>query len=203
MKVLGLSTATKIISFGLIDEDKVLLETTVAGMNAEKVLFYAKEAGLEPKQIEGIAVAQGPGSYSGLRGGLATAKTLAQTLKVPLVGVSTLAAIAYNLVDSEGTLAVKLDAKRDEYNFALFAANNGQLKRLTDDLVITDKKIEEFLAKVTGNLKLVDGQKYHPYGVNVAKLGLLKLKAGQKADPLKMKPEYSHQPNIIAFEHRK
>ncbi|OGC23341.1 tRNA (adenosine(37)-N6)-threonylcarbamoyltransferase complex dimerization subunit type 1 TsaB [candidate division WOR-1 bacterium RIFOXYB2_FULL_42_35] len=200
MKILGISSATKVVSIGLIDDDQVLLETTIADMAAEKIVFYVEAAGIKPEQIEGIAVAQGPGSYSGLRGGLATAKSLAQTLKVPLVGVSTLAAIAYNLIDFEGTMAVKLDARMDEFNFALFGAHQGQLKRLTDDLVLTEAKIKEFLSNVTGELKVVDGSKYHPYGINVARLGLLKIKAGETADPLKLVPQYSHMPNIRVFK---
>ncbi|MFC1637722.1 tRNA (adenosine(37)-N6)-threonylcarbamoyltransferase complex dimerization subunit type 1 TsaB [Candidatus Margulisiibacteriota bacterium] len=217
MRVLGLSSATQVVSIGLIDEERVLAETTVSALAAEKVMFYIKEAGIEPKQIEGVAVATGPGSYSGLRGGLAAAKTLAQTLKVPLAEVSTLEAIAYNLVDIEGTMAVVLDAKREDYNFALFGAHEGQLKRLTDDLVVDSRKIIEKLTKVSGelhvvgnlkdfkgklkskNLHLVDDIHSHPYGINVARLGLLKIKAKETVDPLKLTPKYSHKPNIREY----
>jgi len=219
MKVLGLSSATKIVSLGLIDEAKVLVETTVADLRAEKLVFYMKEAGIEPEQIEAVAVAQGPGSYSGLRGGLATAKSLAQTLKVPLTGVSTLEAIAYNLIDIEGTMAVMLDAKRDDFNFALFGAHQGRLKRLTDDLVMTLDKIVGKLKQIKGDIHLVGatndlrkklkGDNYlfadeihsHPYGINVAKLGLLNIKAKKTADPLKLTPNYSHKPNIREYKH--
>ena len=219
MRVLGISSATKVISIGLVDEDKVLAETTVADIRAEKVILYINEAGIKPEQIEGVAVAQGPGSYSGLRGGLAAAKSLAQTLDVPLVGVSTLSAIAYNLIEIEGTMAVILDAKSDDYNFALFGATGGKLKRLTDDLVLPINKIIEKLSKITGeiylagNLKAVSGKlkgpnfhfaedlHSHPYGINVARLGLLEIKGGKTEDPLKLVPQYSHQPNIREFKH--
>jgi tRNA threonylcarbamoyladenosine biosynthesis protein TsaB len=200
MKILGISSATKVISVGLIDEEKVLVETTVTGLQAEKILFYAREAGIDPKQIDGIAVALGPGSYSGLRGGLSTAKSLAQTLNIPLVGVSTLEAIAYNLVYIEGAMVVILNAKSDEYNFALFGAHNGEIKRLTEDMVLTKEHIDRKLATVKGKLHLVDGAKMHPYGINVAKLGLLRIKAGKIDDPLKLTPQYSHKPNIREFK---
>jgi len=72
----------------LIEAEKVLVETTLANVQTERIMFYVKEAGIEPKQIEAVAVAIGPGCYSGLRGGLATAKSLAQTLNVPIVGVT-------------------------------------------------------------------------------------------------------------------
>lgn len=218
MRVLGISSATKVISIGLVDEDKVLAETTIADIRSEKVMLYIKEAGIAPDQIEGIAVAQGPGSYSGLRGGLAAAKTLALSLEVPLAGVSTLAAIAYNLVDIEGAMAVVLDAKADEYNFALFGAHQGQLKRLTDDLVLQIDKMADKLSKISGEIYLagrvegirarVRGENFnfaddihsHPYGINVARLGLFKIKAGETADPLKLTPQYSHKPNIREYK---
>jgi tRNA threonylcarbamoyladenosine biosynthesis protein TsaB len=217
MKVLGISSAAKVISIGLIDEGRVIIETTVSDIQAEKIMFYVKEAGIEPKQIEGVAVAQGPGSYSGLRGGLAAAKSLAQTLNVPLVGVSTLEAIAYNLIDIEGTMAVVLDARADEYNFALFGASSGKLRRVTDDLVLKLDMLRERISRVSGDIwfvgnikgiKDIRGDNYHfveethshPYGMNVARLGLAKIKTGQIDDPLKLVPQYSHKPNIREFK---
>lgn len=217
MRVLGLSSATKIISIGLIDDGKVLAETTVSDIQAERIMFYVREAGVEPKQIEGVAVAIGPGSYAGLRGGLATAKALAQTLNISIVGISTLEAIAYNLVNVEGTMAVLLDAKADEYNFALFGASGGKLKRLTDDLVLKLDILRERISRISGDIWLVGnikgikdikGDNYHftedihchPYGINVARLGLLKIKTGQTDDPLKLVPKYSHKPNIREYK---
>ncbi|MEA3492962.1 MAG: tRNA (adenosine(37)-N6)-threonylcarbamoyltransferase complex dimerization subunit type 1 TsaB [Candidatus Margulisiibacteriota bacterium] len=200
MRILGISSATKVVSIGLIDDEKVLAETTVADLRAERIIFYVKEAGIDPKQIEGVAVASGPGSYSGLRGGLAAAKTLAQTLNIPLVGVPTLDAIAYNLIDIEGTMVVMLDAKRDEYNFALFGAHDGKIKRLTEDLVLTKEYIDKKLAEIQGKIYVVDGSKRHPYGINVARLGLEKIRAGELADPLKLVPSYSHKPNIREYK---
>lgn len=220
MRILGLSGATKVISIGLIDEDKLLVETTVSDIHSEKIMFYVREAGIEPAQIEGIAVASGPGSYSGLRGSLAAAKSIAQTINVPLVGVSTLEAIAYNLVEIEGTIAVVQDARADEYNFALFGAAGGKLKRLTDDLVLKLDVLAERISRISGEICLVGNireiREYqgilgkinlhfaedihsHPLGVNVARLGLMKIKAGETDDPLTLVPQYSHQPNIREF----
>jgi tRNA threonylcarbamoyladenosine biosynthesis protein TsaB len=216
MKVLGISSATKIISFGLIDGGRVVAEATIAETRAEMLMPLLAQAGVTPEQIDAIAVCQGPGSYSGLRGGAATAKSLAQTLSKPLVGISTLDAIAYNLIGIEGTMAVILDARGDEYNFALFGANGGVLKRLTADLTLKLDVIKQRLAAVSGELWLVgnltglrgeersnfhfaDEIQCHPYGINVARLGALKLLAGEKADPLALIPNYSHQPNIREF----
>jgi tRNA threonylcarbamoyladenosine biosynthesis protein TsaB len=217
MRILGISSATKVISIGLIDEDKVLVETTVSDIRAERVIFYIKEAGIDSGQIDGVAVAVGPGSYSGLRGGLAAAKSLAQSLNVPLVGVSTLEAIAYNLVEIEGAMAVVLDAKADEYNFALFGAASGKIKRLTDDLVIKFDALRERISRISGEIwfvgntkgiKDIKGDNYHfaedihshPYGINVARLGMIKVKAGEVSDPLELVPSYSHRPNVREYK---
>lgn len=217
MRVLGISSADKIISVALVDGNKPLLSTTVAGARAEKVMFYIKEAGIKPEDIDGVAVAAGPGSYSGLRGGLAAAKTLAQVLKVPLVAVSTLEAIAYNLIDIEGTIAVILHARLDEYNFAVFKAAKGKLKRLTDDMVIKAEALQGRISRISGeiwvvgdikdikdikkkNVHFVDGVHSQPYGINVAQLGLIKFKDGKRDDPLKLVPRYSHQPNIREYK---
>ena len=170
MFVLGLSGATKVISIGLVDENKLLVETTVADSHSEKIMFYVKEAGIEPSQIEGVAVAAGPGSYAGLRGSLAAAKSIAHALNVPLTGVSTLEAIAFNLMEVEGTIMVVLDARADEYNVALFGSDHDKLKRLTDDLVMKLDRLTALLGKIegeiflTGNLQGVRGM---GYGVNV------------------------------------
>ncbi len=198
MRILGISSATKIISVGLIDDDRVLFEKTVDDIRAEKVILYVKEAGIKPDQIEGVAIAVGPGSYSGLRGGLAAAKSLAQVLKIPLVGISTLEAIAYNLIDEEGTISVVLDAKSDDYNFALFETREGKLKRLTDDLVL---KLDEIFARTKG-AHLCEGENAHPYGVNIAKLGLDRIKSGRTDDFLKLAPAYSHKPNIRMYDYK-
>lgn len=219
MRILGISSATPIISIGLVDGEKIMVETTVPGIQAEMVIHYIKEAGIEPEQIEGIAVAAGPGSYSGLRGGLAAAKSLAQTLNVPLAGTSTLEAIAYNLVDAEGAIAVILDARADEYNFALFGACGGKLRRLTADLVLKADSLAAKLAKISGELWLVgrtgdflrrkelSGNNFHfasetnshPLGINVARLGAIRIMKGQIDDPLKLTPRYSHMPNIKEY----
>ena len=161
-------------------------------------------------------MASGPGSYSGLRGSLAAAKSLAQTLNVPLTGVSTLEAIAYNLIDIEGTIMVVLDARADEYNCALFGASQGKLKRLTADVVLKLAALKERIAGISGDIWLVGNTKElkdlkdnnlhfaeevhgHPYGTNVARIGLEQIRAGKTDDPLKLVPLYSHQPNIKEF----
>jgi tRNA threonylcarbamoyladenosine biosynthesis protein TsaB len=199
MIILGLSSAAKIISFGLVDDDLVLAGATITETGAEKIIPLIANAGVKPSKIDGIAVCQGPGSYSGLRGGLATAKALAQVLNKPLVGVSTLEAIAYNLINFQGTIAVRLPAKALDYNFALFNVKEGRLARLSEDLVLDQKEIAAKIAQLSGEVQIVDEEQAPPLGVNVAKLGLIKITTSEITDPLTMIPLYSHQPNIREF----
>ncbi|OGC05204.1 tRNA (adenosine(37)-N6)-threonylcarbamoyltransferase complex dimerization subunit type 1 TsaB [candidate division WOR-1 bacterium RIFOXYA12_FULL_43_27] len=192
MKILGISSATKTISVGLVDQDKLLAELTFSGLEAftEDLIVYIKkiidESGVKP---ECIAVTEGPGAYSGLRGGMATAKTLAQVMKIPVVGVSTLEAIAYNMIDVDGTVAAVTHAKSDDYNFALFGIANREIKRLTDDLLVSKDRLEKKLA----HIKRCDGL---PRGSSVAFLAQGK----EKVDLLKLHPKYSHKPNIREYK---
>jgi tRNA threonylcarbamoyladenosine biosynthesis protein TsaB len=190
MRILGISSATKVISIGLIDANKILIDQTFDDIHAEKIIYYLKESGIKPEQIAGVAVAVGPGSYSGLRGGLAAAKALADTLNIPLVAVPTLDAIAYNRIGQDGKVAAILDARWDEVSFAIFEIFAGQLKRLMPDQVVKIGELDDQGA---------DRELGHPYGVNVAKLGLLKLKAGKKDDPLTLVPQYSHKPHFKEY----
>jgi len=123
------------------------------------------------------------------------------------------------LIELEGTIAVILDARADEYNFALFGASAGKLKRLTDDLVIKFDKLANCLLKITGDIYLVGSLEKvrasgilvrdnfhftpeihsHPYGTNVARLGWAKIQAGQMDDLLSLVPQYSHKPSFKEF----
>ena len=103
MKILGLDSSGLVASVAVVEDDTLIAEYT---MNYKKthsqtllpMLDEIKKAvELELDSIDAIAVAQGPGSFTGLRIGSATAKGLGLALDKPLVGVSTLEALAYNL----------------------------------------------------------------------------------------------------------
>lgn len=200
MAILGISSATKIISIGLAKDGMSLAELSVSGKSAftEDLMVYIdeiiKQGGVS---LSAISVASGPGSYNGLRGGLATAKTIAQTLSLPLIEVSTLEAIAYNLIDCDATIVSICDARKDEYNCALFTSLDKNLRRLTDDMVIKIDKLTDFLSKIQGKIYLCDS---NPKGINVALIGERKLKEGKISDYLKLAPKYSVEPNIREFK---
>jgi tRNA threonylcarbamoyladenosine biosynthesis protein TsaB len=223
MSILGISSATKIISVALAENKKLLAEITTSGKEAftEDIILYIEKLVDESRsKIEGVAVTVGPGGYSGIRGGLACAKTLAQVKNLKLAAVSTLHALVYNLRDVTGTIAAITDACQDDFNFALFRSFEGNIERITDDLAIHFDRLTEVLGEVKGLLyitgateeifakinginpqtKIVATQLNIPSGFNVALIGEQLIKEGKTEDPLKLMPKYSHMPNIREFK---
>lgn len=118
MKVLAFDTSSKALSVAILDGENLLADVTV---NIKKnhsinlmpaIDFLMKAVDLKPADLDRIAVAQGPGSYTGLRVAVATAKTLAYTLNIDLVGVSSLYALAA-AADFEGVVVPLIDARRN------------------------------------------------------------------------------------------
>jgi len=228
MKCLGISSAMSASAMGasVVNDDDILAEFSVSGREAKAenlvsmVDAVLKKAGLKISDMEGIAVTKGPGSYSGLRGGLAVAKSIAGALTIPVAGVSTIEAVAYNFTDSCATVAVIIHACRDEYNMALFSSGAEGIKRLTEDTVIKLSGVSRFFSKIKGGMILASEERVYeevikngvcpgirpcepknlvPWAVNVARIGAKKFGSGIKEDYLSMVPDYSHDPNIREF----
>lgn len=198
MATLGISSVVKTLSVGLADKGKVLAEVSFAGQEAftEDLIVYIDKLVKKTKaKLTKIAVIDGPGSYSGIRGGLATAKTLSQTLDIPITTVSALEVLAYKHIGQTGTVAAWFHALKDEYNFALFASTPSGMERLTEDLVLKEDGINEQLSKVKGEL-LKAGPDEYPRGGLVALIGE-KRPAVALND---VQPKYSHIPNIREFK---
>lgn len=86
-----------------------------------------KNADLKPTDMDAIAVAVGPGSFTGIRIGVAAAKGLALALDKPAIGVSTLAAMARNVAFADGLVVCAMDARRSQVYNATFSAEGGVL----------------------------------------------------------------------------
>lgn len=163
MKVIGIDTATATASAALVQEGRLLLEEVRPGHtkfgplspitnrpnHAEIVLplldELLKKAGLALSEISAIAVSIGPGSFTGLRIGLSTVKGLAYGWKIPVVGVSTLLAIAARVTDWDGLICPFLDARKKEAYAALFHKKTEILERLTEDIVSPPEKIVQYI----------------------------------------------------------
>ena len=162
--ILAIETATTVASTALMHQGKLLgeffLNTTKNHSQAlmplvDSLLNYA---GVGIRDIAGFGVAIGPGSFTGLRIGLATVKGMAMTLDKPLFGIPTLDALAMN-VEPEGLICPVMDARKNEVYAAIYqtADGSGRLtdKRLTDYLVEQPAALVQRLAKYGQKVTLV------------------------------------------------
>ncbi|MDE0042246.1 MAG: tRNA (adenosine(37)-N6)-threonylcarbamoyltransferase complex dimerization subunit type 1 TsaB [Candidatus Poribacteria bacterium] len=214
MKILGIDTSTPIGSVGLIEEDDFIAEHTLNITQAhssrlmpaiDQVLRWGD---LTVHDLDACAVGIGPGSFTGVRIGVGTAKSLCYAIKKPILGVSTLEAIAYNLRYSIGLICPILDARREEVYGAVFQGG-ATLERRSEDLCLS---IEELLNRVESSAVFVgDGlEKYEmkiqqklgddlvlaestfnvPRGTNIARIGRDRLLRGESDDYFGLIPNY-------------
>lgn len=147
MLILGLDASAVAGSCALCDigEDKSVLiaesfvntKQTHSQTLLPMVEAMMKSAGIDLKQVERTAVTAGPGSFTGIRIGAAAVKGLAYALDIPCVGVSTLHALAYNLMGFEGIACAVMDARCNQFYNALFSVGKGIPERLTPDRAIS------------------------------------------------------------------
>jgi len=202
MKILGISTASHSIGVAIIENNGLVCELNVNDneVQSEDIVsmidLMEKKFGKNIDDLQAVAVTNGPGSYGGLRGGLAAAKSFAHVKKIQIVGISTLEAIAFNMINCGRTIVSILHACRDETNIAMFGARNGSLVRLTRDFVIKDDKLQRLKKKIGDKVCICDT---YPYARNVAFLGVKHLEEGKTDNFLNMAPNYSHKPNIREY----
>ena len=117
MKVLAFDTSSKALSLAILEDKQLLAETTINIKKNHSITlmpaidFLMASLDWTPKDLDRIVVAEGPGSYTGLRIAVATAKTLAHTLNIELVGMSSLLALVPR--QQEGLLVPLMDARRN------------------------------------------------------------------------------------------
>ena len=214
MKILGIDTSTKFLSAAIIDERRVL-----AGYQDKGDLkHYAtlvptidcllKKCRLKLKNIDAIALSIGPGSFTGLRIGVATCKGINMALGIPIVALPTLRVIAENFSDEKNyMLCPLLDAKKKKVYACLFDGNRG-LRRLTDYMLLDIDSLLKKIKKPTlvfgDAVKLykdsleknpyvnVSTKNWYPQAKVVAMLGLTKAKQRKFTNPDKLAPMYLH-----------
>lgn len=160
MKVLGIETSTMMVGVAIVDEKGLVAEyrSEATRSRSEQLMpmidQVLKNSQTMPETLTGIAVSIGPGSFTGLRIGLSTAKGLAFALKLPVVGVSTLEAMAIPLASEPLAwpgqaypICPVMDARRQEVYAALFRADpEGGLKKIIGEEAITPAGLMEKLS---------------------------------------------------------
>lgn len=215
--VLGIDTATLVCGAALVSPDRLLAEYTLhtKKTHSERLLpliaSVLRDCSLSPADLSGVAVAAGPGSFTGVRIGMVTAKALGQALHLPLAAISTLEALAAQYSQFQGVICPILDARRGQVYNALFEP--GPLPvRLTEDRAVTlPSLLAELAEKKQPALFLGDGVPVHKdailkaldagavflppeAGLNraatVARLGLNLIEDGQGQSYREIKPVY-------------
>ncbi|EOT28514.1 tRNA (adenosine(37)-N6)-threonylcarbamoyltransferase complex dimerization subunit type 1 TsaB [Enterococcus saccharolyticus] len=153
MKILAIDTSNQTMAVAVTEDQRLLgqLQTTV-NKNHSKTLMPAietlmRELDLTPQALDRIVVAQGPGSYTGLRIGVTTAKTLADTLNIELVGVSSLATVAGNCVGRNEWIVPLFDARRQNVYAGAYQWQQGQLVNVLPEQHIA---LDALLTKLQG-----------------------------------------------------
>ena len=152
MLTLAIDTATKVCTVALCRERELLAEYTInMGMTHSEGLLPQLEqllarTGVEKKDIGLLAVSMGPGSFTGLRIGLATAEAMAYAWQCCLHGVDTLKALAYNIQLEGIALSPVLDAQKGNFYQALYQWQNGQLVELAPVAVVNAQEALERIA---------------------------------------------------------
>lgn len=152
MLILALESSAKAASAAIFEDGGMLgLSVANAGLTHSRTLLPMAEALLKNldktlPDLDAVAVAQGPGSFTGLRIGLSEAKGLCWALEIPAIGVSTLEAMAWGGPDREGAmLCCAMDARRSQVYNALFTVENGCPRRLTPDRAIAVEELKNEL----------------------------------------------------------
>lgn len=177
MKILAIDTSALTATAAILSDDTLLgeISTTTKLTHSQTIMpmidELLKKVSLDISDIDIFACSEGPGSFTGLRIGIGTIKGLAYGLNKPVVGVSTLEALAHNIAFTDCVIAPVMDARRGQVYNALYKWNNGKLDCLKEPRALS---IEELCEELTEKTIFVGD------GVNVHKEKITEL-MGEKA----------------------
>ena len=217
MLILAFETSAKAASVALMDGTKLLGESYQnTGLTHSQTLMVMaedllKQCGKTVSDITAVAVAEGPGSFTGVRIGVAAAKGFAWGGELPCYGVSTLEAMAESLGIYQGYVCPVMDARRSQVYNALFYVNHGEIRRVKEDRAIALADLCQELAALEGPIFLVgDGSnltyntlsnkipalvlppehRLHQRATGVALLAAKKIARGEAGDGNALTPNY-------------
>ena len=152
MKILAVDSSAKTASVAIVDSDAQLISESFvnAGLTHSETLLpmissalsFAK---LKVSDIDSFVVTDGPGSFTGIRIGIAAVKGIAAPNNTPCCGVSTLKAMAYNLLDEDCIACCAMDARCQQVYFAAFRCKEGRVERLTKDMARPADTLADYL----------------------------------------------------------
>ena len=219
MKVLGIDSSGMVATVAVVEDTQMLAEYTINYKKTHSQTLLpmldevAKMIELDLNTIDAIAVAAGPGSFTGLRIGSATAKGLGLALKKPLISVPTLEGIAYNFCGSEKVICPMMDARRSQVYTGIYEFQGNTLKVLEDQMAVPVAEVLEKLNQtgreviLTGDgvpvyLELIKKNLKVPYllapaHLNRQRAGAVAVLGIQYAKEGKLESAMEHQPNYL------
>lgn len=153
MKILALDSSGIVASVAVVEDYNLLGEYTVnyKKTHSQTLLPMLDELAqmieLDLNTLDAVAVAAGPGSFTGLRIGAATAKGLGLALDKPLIAIPTVEGLAYNLYDTKGVICPLMDARRSQVYTGIYRFREHKLQAIQEQCAVA---IEEILEKVNG-----------------------------------------------------
>lgn len=215
MRILGIDTTTRFLSLGIYDRGRICeYNVDLERRHSKLLVVVIKRAlagiGLDIRDIGYFACGIGPGSFTGIRVGVAAMKGFSFALHKPLIGISTLDILARNanLQAGQKTVIPSIDAKRGLIYCSAYKSKNGVLKKVMPYMLLTE---DEFIAKVpagsvilgdaialykekiTRKIKgavILEKDYWFPQGRKVIELALERIRDVQFDDPLDLKPVY-------------
>ena len=164
MKIIALESSAVTASVAVTEDDRLLAQSFQnSGLTHSATLMpmaadLLKNAGLTLEEMDVVAVAAGPGSFTGVRIGVAAAKGLAWPGDKPCAPCSTLESMAWQCAHLDGEICAAMDARRNQVYCARFLAEHGELKRLTEDRAIgLDELAEEVCSSGRTQILVGDG----------------------------------------------
>jgi tRNA threonylcarbamoyl adenosine modification protein YeaZ len=223
--ILAIDTATDSAGIALVKEGEVLADATwrcEQNHTIELLPHLARllgEVKVDISSISGVIVAKGPGSFNGLRAGISTAKGLAFSLGIPIIGISSLEVVAYEHAGAGLPVCPVLNAGRGEIATAIYQRQDNRWLQLVAEHIttidslcsgITVKTIfcGEFIPQVASELKKRLGERAviattQLFQVRLlAELGKQRLEAGDYDSPTTLQPLYLRRPAITQAKHR-
>ncbi|MBE6547532.1 MAG: tRNA (adenosine(37)-N6)-threonylcarbamoyltransferase complex dimerization subunit type 1 TsaB [Ruminococcaceae bacterium] len=198
MKILALDSSACVGTVALCEDEKLICElTTNTGNTHSETLLPTVEQILKLTDtaiddIDLFACSVGPGSFTGVRIGVATVKGIAFGKNKPCVGISTLDSLARNIACFEGILCPVMDARRDHVYNALYECSNGKVTRLCDDRLISVCDLDRELSSLSEKIYLCgDG-----YGLCEKKFNSAKI----EFTPQRLCLESAYSAALVALE---
>lgn len=158
MKILAIDSSGLVATVAVLTEEETIAEYTVNYKKTHSQTLVPmmdeikKMLELDLSEIEAIATAGGPGSFTGLRIGAATAKGLGMALNIPIVSVPTVEALSYNAYGYDGFICPMMDARREQVYTGVYKFEDGEFKEIIQQCAVPVKDIIDEINKLGGNV---------------------------------------------------